>query len=93
MILVWIKFLICAVIVISAGLRLSKYGEAISEKTGLSHAWVGLLLLAAITSLPELVTGVSATAIVGVPDLAVGLVMGSNLLNLLIFVFLDVVYI
>ena len=76
MFLVWVKFLICASIVMVSGTKLSKYGDAIAEKTGLTRAWVGLLLLAAITSMPELVTGVSAVAKVGIPDLAIGIILG-----------------
>ncbi len=89
MILVWVKFLVCASIVVVSGTKLSKYGDALAEKTGLTRAWVGLLLLAAMTSMPELVTGVSAAALVKVPDLAIGVVLGSNLFNLLIVVVLD----
>lgn len=92
--MVWLKFVICAVIVIFAGTRLSKYGDAISEKTGLSGAWVGLLLLATITSMPELVAGASSVALVDPPqpNLTVGMVMGSNLFNLIIIGILDIQY-
>ncbi|MDY6912379.1 MAG: sodium:calcium antiporter [Chloroflexota bacterium] len=90
--MVWIKFLICAAIVVFAGSKLSKYGDAIAEKTSLTGAWVGLLLLATITSMPELVTSISAVSVVDVPDLAVGMILGSNLFNLLIIGILDIQY-
>ncbi|MFP3976184.1 MAG: sodium:calcium antiporter [Chloroflexota bacterium] len=92
MILVWVKFVVCAAIVVVAGIKLSKYGDAIAEKTSLTGAWVGLLLLAGITSMPELITGVSSVALVGLPDQAVGVVLGSNLFNLLIIAVLDVLH-
>ena len=92
--MVWVKFLICAAIVIIAGTKLSKYGDAITEKTSLTGAWVGLLLLATITSMPELVAGASSVAVVDPPqpNLAVGMVMGSNLFNLMIIGLLDLQY-
>lgn len=90
--MVWLEFIICAAIVVLAGTKLSKYGDAVAEKTSLSGAWVGLLLLATITSMPELVAGVSSVAIVEEPDLAIGMVMGSNLFNLMIIGILDIQY-
>jgi len=92
MLLVWTKFLACAAIVIISGTKLTQYGDAVAEKTGLTRAWIGLLLLAAMTSMPELVTGVSAAALVKVPDLAIGVVLGSNLFNLLLVAVLDLLH-
>ncbi len=92
--MVWIEFLICAAIVVFAGTKLSKYGDAIAEKTSLTGAWVGLLLLATITSMPELVAGASSVAVVDPPqpNLTIGMVMGSNLFNLMIIGLLDLQY-
>ena len=50
------------------------------------------MLLAAITSMPELVTGVSSVALVGLPDLAMGTLLGSCLLNLAIIAVMDILY-
>lgn len=82
-------FGICAVIIILSGIRLSKYGAIIAEMTGLSRAWVGLFLVASITSLPELITGISSVTMVSAPDIAVGDVLGSCCFNLLILSVLD----
>ncbi|MEE9583655.1 MAG: hypothetical protein V3W01_03225, partial [Dehalococcoidales bacterium] len=79
-------------IILFAGVKLARYGDAISEKTGFSRAWIGLVLLAAITSVPELVTGVSAVALVKLPDLAIGNLLGSCIFNLAILAVLDVLY-
>lgn len=95
MLLVWAKFLICVLLVLFSGAKLSRYGDIIAEKTGLSGLWVGLLLLAAVTSLPEIITGVSAVTVVGGmqgPDLAMGTIFGSNALNLFILALLDIIY-
>ncbi|TET16658.1 MAG: sodium:calcium antiporter [Dehalococcoidia bacterium] len=90
--MVWLKFTLCLVIILFAGTRLARYGDAIAEKTGLGRIWIGLLLLAAITSMPELVTGVSAVALVKLPDLALGNLLGSCLFNLAILALLDIIY-
>jgi len=90
--LVWLKFLLCLVIILVAGTKLARYGDIIAEKTGLGGIWIGLVLLAGITSAPEVVTGVSSVALVGVPDLALGTLFGSCLFNLTILAVLDILY-
>jgi cation:H+ antiporter len=82
-------FLICATLITFSGTRLSKYGNLLAEITGLSKAWIGLILMATVTSLPELITGLSSVIVVNAPDLAVGNIMGSCAFNLLILSLLD----
>ena len=82
-------FIACAAIIVYSGARLSFYGDRIAELTGMGRAWVGLILMASVTSLPELITGISAVAIVKAPDLAAGDIFGSCAFNLLILSFLD----
>jgi len=91
-VLVWLKFLACLVIILFAGTKLARYGDVIAEKTGLGGIWIGLVLLAAITSAPELVTGVSSAALVGLPDLALGTLLGSCMFNLTILALLDILH-
>lgn len=85
----WTEFLACAALIAVAGTRLSRYGDVIAEKTGLSGTWIGLVLLATVTSLPELITGISAVTLADVPDIAVGNVLGANVINLAMIVVLD----
>jgi len=95
LLLVWTQFFICVLLVLFFGAKLARYGDIIAEKTGLGGIWVGLLLLAAVTSLPEIITGVSAVALVGGRDganLAMGNIFGSNTLNLFIIAILDIIY-
>jgi cation:H+ antiporter len=61
--MIWLKFLLCLVVIWLAGARLSRYGDIIAEKTGMGRNWVGLIMLATVTSLPELVTGISAVTV------------------------------
>jgi cation:H+ antiporter len=86
---VWLQFAVCVALIGVAGSRLSRYGDIIAEKTGLSGTWIGVVMLATVTSLPELATGVSAVALAGTPDLAVGDVLGSCVFNLFIIFILD----
>lgn len=60
------------------------------DRTGLSNVWIGVILLATITSLPELVVGISSSVIVRSADLAVGDVLGSCAFNLGILTLMDV---
>ena len=64
----------------------------IREKTGLSKVWIGMMLMASVTSLPELVTGISSVTIAGVPDIAIGDVIGSCVFNIFIIAILDAFY-
>lgn len=88
----WLQFAIVSGVIVVAGYHLSRYGDVIAEKTGLSGSWIGLALLATVTSLPELVTGISSVAAAHEPDIAVGDVLGSCVFNLLILALLDAVY-
>lgn len=90
--MVWLKFLLCLAIILFSGTKLARYADAIGEKTGLGRIWIGLVLLAVITSMPELVTSVSAVALVGLPDLAFGTILGSCLFNLAIIGLLDILH-
>jgi cation:H+ antiporter len=67
MVILWLEFILLSALVVISGANLSKYGDVIAEKTGLGRAWIGLILMASITSLPELITGISSVAIVNVP--------------------------
>ena len=90
--LLWIEFIVCTFVIVYSGTRLAKYGDIIAEKTGLGRAWIGLVLMASVTSLPELVTGISSVTFAGVPDIAVGDVLGSCVFNMLILAILDALH-
>ena len=86
---VWLQFAFCVLLIGVAGSRLCRYGDIIAEKTGLSGTWIGVVMLATVTSLPELATGISAVSFANTPDLAVGDVLGSCVFNLFIIFLLD----
>jgi cation:H+ antiporter len=82
--MIWMQFAATALVIVFAGVRLARFGDVLGEKSGLGRSWVGVVLLAATTSLPELFTGIGATAVSALPDIAVGDVLGSCMFNLLI---------
>ena len=86
---IWLQFFLCVIFIGLAGVKLSRYGDVISEKTGMGGTWVGLILLATVTSLPELITGISSVTIAQVPNIAIGDALGSCVFNLLIIVIID----
>jgi len=86
---VWLQFAVIAGAITVAGSRLSKYGDVLAEKTGMGRTWLGLVVLATVTSLPEMATGVSAVTWVQAPDLTVGDLLGSCMFNLLILALVD----
>jgi cation:H+ antiporter len=90
--MVWIEFIICVVIVVAASSVLSRYADVIAEKTGLGRAWVGAILLAGVTSLPELVSGITAVSLLNAPNLAIGGIVGSNLFNVVLIAVMDLAY-
>jgi len=84
-------FAISAAVVVGAGVVLARNGDVIATRTGLGGLFVGMLLLAAATSLPEIVTDVSAAA-AGAPDLAVGDLFGSSMANMAILALIDLLH-
>ena len=86
--MVWVKFIICTIVIFFAGYKVAKYGDIIAEKTGLCRAWLGLTLLALVTSLPELANAISA-ATAKLPELAVGDILGACMINVFTLASLD----
>jgi cation:H+ antiporter len=81
-------FVLAGLVVVIAGVWLARSGDAIGRRTGVGGLWIGAVLLAGATSLPELATDVSAVRI-GDPDLAVGDLFGSSMANMLILAAVD----
>ncbi len=92
MAVLWIEFALCTAVIAFCGTNLARYGDVIAEKTGLGRAWIGLILMSGVTSLPELITGISSVAIAQAPDIAVGDVMGSCVFNLLLIAVMDMLH-
>jgi cation:H+ antiporter len=88
----WLAFIAACITIAAAGVWLARFGDAIAEKTGLGGTWIGVILVATVTSLPELVTGVSSVALADAPNIAVGDALGSCVFNLALVAVLDFSY-
>ena len=82
--LLWLQLGAMAAIILVASHFLARSADVVAEKTGLGRSFVGVVMLATATSLPEMGTGISAIVLVDAPDLAAGDAFGSNLFNLMI---------
>lgn len=91
MILLWTGLLVCTSLILYSGTRLSRYGDIIAAKSGMGRTWTGVVLIASVTSLPELITGAGAVTYADVPNIAIADVLGSCVFNLLILALLDAV--
>lgn len=85
---VWQLILLCilGLVMTVAGSSLAvDAASEIAAKLGMSQRLIGLTIVALGTSLPELVTSVTA-AKKGKPDIAIGNIVGSNIFNILFVV-------
>ncbi len=90
MALLWVQFAASAVIILLAAHFLANSADDVAERTGLGRTFIGVVMLATATSLPELATGISSITLFDAPDLAIGDAFGSNLFNLMIIGLADI---
>jgi cation:H+ antiporter len=86
--MIWLQFLISSGLIVFAAIKLAEYGDVIAVRTGLSGMFIGTLLMAGATSLPELLSALNALAIAS-PNLAAGSMFGSNMFNMFMLAVLD----
>lgn len=89
--MVWFEFILSAGLIVVAAIQLAKYGDVIAVRTGLGGMFIGVVLMAGATSLPEVLTTISAVW-QGTPNLAAGNLLGSNMFNMLLLALLDLVH-
>jgi cation:H+ antiporter len=85
-------FIAAAAVIVYSGTRLSKYGDMMADMLGWGKMFMGIVLMSAVTTVPELMTGFSSVVIVDAPDLAVGNILGSCAFNVLIISIMDLFY-
>lgn len=79
-----------AVLIWLAGSRLADYADVFSERTHLSEAFLGLMLLGVATSLPEVATTLTAS-LIGNAQLVSGNLFGGVALQIAVLAIVDVV--
>jgi cation:H+ antiporter len=87
----WLTFIVSSVVIVLAAIKLAEYGDVIAVRTRLGGMFIGALLLAGATSLPELVTAISSIQQT-VPNLAAGNFFGSNMFNMFLLAVLDMIF-
>ena len=78
-------YAVLASLVVFLSIKLSNYVDLLDKKTKVSGALLGGILLAGVTSLPELFTSLTGTLIVGDNKLVLGNIMGSDFFDIMIF--------
>lgn len=78
----FLLYAVLAAVVIFVSIKCANYVDLIDKKTNLSGAFIGGVILAAVTSMPELITSITAITVVDNPGLVMGNVLGSNIFNL-----------
>lgn len=87
----WIGFSLSALVVIVAGRYLSMSADKIAEISGISASFIGVLLVAIVTTLPESSVSVAA-ALRKSYGIVIGNVYGSCAFNVSIFFYSDMFY-
>ena len=88
--MIWLEFALSATLLVVAAMKLAESADAVSLRTRLGGMFVGTLLLAGATSLPELLTALSSIS-QQVPELAAGSIFGSSMFNMLLLAVLDLI--
>lgn len=83
-----VAFAVAAVVVWVGGTRLTGFVDQLSSRTGMGQAFAGMLLLGAITSLPELANAVTAS-VLGDPALAVNNLLGAASITIFLLALSD----
>jgi cation:H+ antiporter len=91
MFLDWLLFFVAAGVIVVAGSALAICAEVIVRRTDLGALWFGAVAVAMVTSLPELVTDISAVRR-DAPALALGDLFGSSMANMAILAVITIAF-
>jgi len=86
--MIWLQFVLASMVIVAAAIKLAEYGDAISVRTRIGGLFIGTLLMAGATSLPELLISINSLS-QNVPDMAAGNLFGSSMFNMCILAMLD----
>lgn len=86
-----VRIAIAAAFILMAGYGLTETGDGIASQTGLGQNFVGVLLIAMSTSLPEVST-VIASVRLRAYEMAIADVFGTNMFNLVLLLAMDALY-
>jgi cation:H+ antiporter len=89
--MIWLQFVISALILVLAAIKLAEYGDAIAYHTKLGGMFIGALLIASATSLPEVLTMINSIDQNHI-NLTAGDLFGSSMFNMLLLGMLDMIF-
>lgn len=89
--MVWLQFILSAAVLVYTAIKLAEYGDVIAVRTRLSGMFIGTLLIAGATSLPELLSAINAIG-QKAPNLAAGSMFGSAMFNMFVLAILDLLH-
>lgn len=90
--MIYIAYIIVAFLVMAFSVKASYYVDEIEQKSTFTGAFVGGIMLSAVTSLPELFTSLSSAVLLGKPGLCMGNILGSDLFNLAVLAILILIF-
>lgn len=85
---IFLEFIFIASTIVITSRSFVILADRLAEKLHIGGGWIGLVLLATVTSLPELIASSTAT-VIGNVDLAMGGILGSCCLNITIIVLMN----
>lgn len=91
--LLLLQYLGLSFLVAFSSIKISQCVDELDQRTQLGGALIGGILLAGVTSLPELITSLSSTIVLNNPDLAFGNILGSNAFNIFILAVFNIIFI
>lgn len=89
--MVWLEFFVTAALIVISANYLAKFGDVIAIRTRMGGMFIGILLMATATSLPELLTSLSSVQ-QDTPNIAAGNLFGSSAVNMLMLAILDLTH-
>ena len=89
--MIWLQFVVSALILVLAAIKLAEYGDAIGYHTKVSGMFIGALLIASATSMPEILTMINAINQDHI-NLTAGDLFGSSMFNMLLLGLLDMMF-
>lgn len=90
--MIYVLYFICAGLMAWLATKASVYVDLLDKKTNLSGAFIGGVMLSAVTSLPELFTSLTSTVYLNKPGLCIGNILGSDLFNLTVLAVLMLIF-
>ncbi|MFH1846719.1 MAG: hypothetical protein ABH869_04105 [Candidatus Omnitrophota bacterium] len=85
---IWFKFIFFLIVVMALSMWMAGIGAKLTVNTGLSETFIGTLFLGLTTSFPEIIVSFAALR-AGSLDMAVGNILGSNIFDISVVSFLD----